>query len=142
MSAQGYYHNLRYAVMSDVTPYKLQSTMSQQQRSLWLEACTPEYISALHGRGLDHRVRSIRGARTGHPCGRRICRASECRRGLPVVTSESCSFIYSVSQSGTWSSVKLVSVPENPPLGLYDTVPAQLTLQTGRQTATFVHCTY
>ena len=42
------------------------------------------------------------------------------RRGLPVVTSEGCSY------SGTWSWVKLVSVPESPPLGLYDTVPVQL----------------
>ena len=41
------------------------------------------------------------------------------RRGLPVVTSEGCSY------SGTWSWVKLVSVPESPPLGLYDTVPVQ-----------------
>ena len=28
--------------------------------------------------------------------------------------------------SGTWNWVKLVSVPESPPLGLYDTVPVQL----------------
>ena len=38
------------------------------------------------------------------------------RLGLPVVTSERCSY------SGTWSWVKVVSVPESPPLGLYDTM--------------------
>ena len=42
------------------------------------------------------------------------------RRGLPVVTSEGCSY------SGTWSWVKLVSVPKSPPMGLYATVPLQL----------------
>ena len=42
------------------------------------------------------------------------------RRGLPVVTSEGCSY------SGTWSWAKLVSVPGSPLLGLYDTVPVEL----------------
>ena len=37
-----------------------------------------------------------------------------------LVTSEGCSY------SGTWSWVKLMSIPESPPLGLYDTVPVQL----------------
>ena len=40
--------------------------------------------------------------------------------GPPSVTSEGCSY------SGTWSWVKLIGVPESPPLGLYDTVPVQL----------------
>ena len=43
--------------------------------------------------------------------------------GPPSVTSEGCSY------SGTWSWVKPVSIPESPPLGLYDTVPVQLCRQ-------------
>ena len=77
----------------------------------------------------DHALLHLSPSKAVTACGGSRTVASEIRlsdgpsadgRGLPSVTLQGCSC------SGTWSWVKLVSVPESPPLGLYDTVPVQL----------------